>query len=126
VILLLCIVLALLLPEPWNVVVLLLGIVLEIGEIVWGRRLARRFRAQTGTEAAVGKLAEVIEPCAPDGVVRFQGETWQAHSSTPAGAGETVRIVGVRGLVLEVEPSALLVRRSPHEDEVETHGTRLG
>ena len=41
-VLILAIILALVLPYPANLVVLVLGAVGEVGEIVWGRRLAKR------------------------------------------------------------------------------------
>jgi membrane-bound serine protease (ClpP class) len=105
VVLALAIVLAVfLLPSPWNIVVLALGILGEIGEITWGRRLARRMRAQTGAEALVGQEAEVVETCRPDGQVRVHGELWQARCADGADVGDTVRITAVRGLTLDVEP----------------------
>jgi membrane-bound serine protease (ClpP class) len=94
-----------LLPSPWNVVVLVLGIVGEIAEITYGRRLARRMRSQTGAEALVGKEAEVVETCRPDGKVRVHGELWQARCEAGADAGETVRVTAVRGLTLDVVPA---------------------
>jgi membrane protein implicated in regulation of membrane protease activity len=104
VVLLLFIVLALLVPSPWHLVVLGCGIVLEVGEIVWGRRLARRWRPHTGSEAAIGREAEVVEACRPTGLVRFDGELWKATCAAGADVGETVTILAVRRLTLEVEP----------------------
>ena len=94
-----------LLPTPWNIVVLVLGIVGEVFEITYGRRLARRMRAQTGAEALVGKEAEVVETCRPDGKVRVHGELWQARCVEGADAGDTVRVTAIRGLTLDVVPS---------------------
>jgi membrane-bound serine protease (ClpP class) len=90
---------------PWNLVAVLVGAVLEIGEITWGLRLARR-RAQTGAGTMVGRTAEVTQACRPDGLVRLDGEFWQAHCDAGADAGDTVRITAVRGLTLDVEPLA--------------------
>ena len=105
-VLLLAIILAVFLfPSPWNVVVVIIGIVLEFVEITWGLRLARRMRAQTGAEALVGQKAEVVEPCRPDGKVRVHGELWQARCEEGADAGDTVRVTAVRGLTLDVVPS---------------------
>ena len=92
-------------PSPWNIVVVVLGILLEFVEITWGLRLARRMRAQTSAEALVGKEAEVVEPCRPDGKVRVHGELWQARCDEGADAGDTVRVTAVRGLTLDVVPS---------------------
>jgi membrane-bound serine protease (ClpP class) len=98
----LAIVLALFLPSPVNVVVIVLGAVGEIGEIVWGRRLARRWRPKTGPEAMIGQTATVVEPCRPNGTVRVHGELWEAHCREGADAAETVRITALEGLTLTV------------------------
>ena len=92
-------------PSPWNLVVILLGVIGEIVEITWGLRLARRMRAQTGAEALVGQEAEVVEPCRPDGKVRVHGELWQARCEEGADPGDRVRVTAVRGLTLDVVPS---------------------
>ena len=44
----LAIILALVLPYPANLAVLVLGAAGEVGEIVWGRRLAKRWRPKVG------------------------------------------------------------------------------
>ena len=54
------IILFLILPHPADLVVLGLGAIGEIGEIVWGRRLAKRWRPKTGPEAMIGATAEVV------------------------------------------------------------------
>ena len=103
-ILLLFILFALFLPSPWNVVALVCGVLLEIVEVVWGRRLARRWRPKTGPETAVGRTAQVVEACRPTGMVRVQGELWQATCAAGADVGQTVRVTAVRELMLDVEP----------------------
>ena len=40
------------------------------------------------------------------GRVRAQGEIWRARSDKPLQAGQSVRIKGLQGLVLEVEPES--------------------
>src|SRR5215218_6961486 len=102
-VLLLGIVLALLLPWPASLIVLCLGVVSEIGEIVWGRRLAKRWRPRTGAEAMVGLEAEVASPCRPRGQVRVVGELWDAICAEGADPGEIVRVTSVDGLRLVVE-----------------------
>jgi hypothetical protein len=49
-VLILSIVLALFISWPWNLVVVLCGAIAEVGEVVWGRRLARRWRPKSGPE----------------------------------------------------------------------------
>ena len=99
----LAIVLALFLPWPWNLIVLVLGVILEIGEVVWGRRLAKRWRPRTGAEAMIGLEAEVASPCRPRGQVRVLGELWDATCEEGAEPGEIVRVTRVDGLRLVVE-----------------------
>jgi membrane protein implicated in regulation of membrane protease activity len=91
---------------PWNVVIALTGVILEVGEVIWGRRLARRWRPKTGAEAMIGKSAEVVSECRPDGEVRVHGELWAASCAHGAGVGETVRIEALDGLTLIVAPVA--------------------
>ena len=88
-ILALAIILALFVSWPANLVVLCLGVVGEVGEIVWGRRIAKRWRPRTGAEALVGMEAEVAT-CRPRGQVRVHGELWEATCAEGADAGEIV------------------------------------
>jgi membrane-bound serine protease (ClpP class) len=104
VVLTLAIVLALFLPWPANLVVVCLGVVGEVGEIVWGRRLAKRWRPRTGAEAMVGMEGEVVSSCHPRGQVRVNGELWEATCPEGADAGQTIRVKLVEGLVLVVQP----------------------
>jgi membrane protein implicated in regulation of membrane protease activity len=104
VILLLTIVLAFFVPWPWNLLVLFGGVLLEIGEVIWGRRLARRWRPKTGREAMIGMRAEVVSPCRPNGTVRVLGEPWEATCAAGADVGETVTITRLDGLNLIVAP----------------------
>jgi membrane protein implicated in regulation of membrane protease activity len=55
----------------------------------------------------VGEAGEVIADVKPDGVVRVRGALWPAHTSraTPVSAGQAVRVVGIDGPRLQVEPS---------------------
>ena len=99
----LAIILALFLPWPANLIVLCLGAVAEVGEIVWGRRLAKRWRPRTGAEAMVGMEAEVTTACRPRGQVRVHGELWEAVCAEGADAGEIVRVTSMDGLKLVVE-----------------------
>lgn len=104
VVLTLAIVLAFFVPWPANLVVVCLGVVGEVGEIVWGRRIAKRWRPRTGAEAMVGMEGEVVSSCRPRGQVRVHGELWEATCSEGADAGQTVRVEHVEGLILVVQP----------------------
>ena len=95
---------ALFIPWPWNLVVVLCAAIVEVGEVVWGLRLARRWRPKSGPETMVGKTAEVVVPCRPSGQVRVHGELWKAHCVAGADIGEEVRITALEDLTLVVEP----------------------
>jgi membrane protein implicated in regulation of membrane protease activity len=92
-------------PWPWNLISVLAGVAIEVGELTWGLRLARRWRPQTGAEAMIGQVAEVVARCRPDGQVRVHGELWEAHCAEGADMGESVRIERLDGLTLIVAPS---------------------
>lgn len=72
-----------------------------------GWKAARENRKQsvTGAEGLVGQTALVAEAAGDEGTgwVRVGGERWQARLGTGARPGDAVRVVGVRGLVLDVE-----------------------
>ena len=61
---------------------------------------------QTGSEAMIGLSGEVISWQEAEGRVRVRGEIWRAK--TPSGAslaqGSRIRVTGMKGLLLEVEP----------------------
>lgn len=108
VVLILAIVLSvLLIPSPWNVVVVACGAVVEVGEVIWGLRLARRWRPKTGPEVMIGETADVVIRCQPVGQVRVRGELWKATCLAGAEVGETVRITGLEDLTLTVERGAI-------------------
>jgi membrane-bound serine protease (ClpP class) len=94
------------LPSPWNVIVVAVAAVVEVGEVFFWIKFLRRYRVQTGVEGLVGERAEVIQELAPAGRVRLRGEIWSARSEAPAAVGEAVRVAGVDGLTLVVEPEA--------------------
>jgi membrane protein implicated in regulation of membrane protease activity len=100
------IILSFLVPWPWKLAVLLVGVIAEVGEVVWGRRLAKRWRPKTGAEAMIGASAEVVTPCRPNGQVRVHGELWNATCAVGAEVGETVHIAAVENLTLVVVPLA--------------------
>ena len=96
------IILAFFAPWPWNLIAVVAGVGVEAVELVWGLRLARRWRPQTGAEAMVGRLAEVVAPCNPTGQVRVHGERWEARCAEGANVGQRVRIEALDGLTLVV------------------------
>lgn len=93
-----------LVPWPWGLIVVAAGVVLEIGEVIWGRRLARRWRPKVGPEAMIGKRAWVVTACEPEGRVRVHGELWDAFCAAGANVGEAVKVTELDGLRLVVVP----------------------
>jgi membrane-bound serine protease (ClpP class) len=93
-----------LLPQPWSFIGVGCAAAIEVGEVLFWRRFLRRYRVRTGAEALIGERAAVVAPLSPEGTVRLRGELWRARSAVPAAAGEAVRVAGVDGLTLEVEP----------------------
>jgi membrane-bound serine protease (ClpP class) len=60
-------------------------------------------RPRTGAEGLVGEEGVVKTPLSPEGKVFVHGELWRATAASSIEGGVRVRVVGVRGLVLEVE-----------------------
>jgi membrane-bound serine protease (ClpP class) len=89
---------------PWGLVALIGGLLLEILEYLGWKRFLRRYRLRSGPETLVGAIATGVEDCAPAGQVRVHGEIWNARSTEPVVAGDTVRITALEGLTLDVEP----------------------
>jgi membrane-bound serine protease (ClpP class) len=66
-----------------------------------------RFSTPTiGREWMVGEEGRAISDISPDGVVQVKGAPWRAYTNraTPIEQLDKVRVVGIEGLVLEVEP----------------------
>jgi membrane-bound serine protease (ClpP class) len=66
---------------------------------------AQRRKSVTGAEGIIGATGEVIEILDPSGIIRVQGEIWNAESvSGMIGKGEKVRVRERKNLKLYVEP----------------------
>jgi membrane-bound serine protease (ClpP class) len=76
----------------------------------FGYKVLRTARqgATSGTEAYVGRSAEVAQEIAPGkpGKVFFDGSYWNAVSSATLSAGQPCRVAAVEGLLLHVVPAA--------------------
>jgi membrane protein implicated in regulation of membrane protease activity len=97
-------ILALLLPSPWNGIVFAVLLVLGAVEIYLWNRTVRHLRSPVGAETMVGESAVVVTACEPVGQVHVKGETWRAECEEGAPVGATVTIVGRRRLTLLVRP----------------------
>ena len=65
---------------------------------------ARRNKVVMAYAGMLDEIGEARTPLAPKGKVFVRGEYWDAESSRPVETGEEVRVVGVEGLKLRVEP----------------------
>jgi len=78
-----------------------------------------RFSTPTiGRESIVGEVGEATADLQPEGMVRVHEGLWRARTNraTPIAEGDPVRVVGVEGLVLQVEPvTAEASQRGPSE-----------
>lgn len=65
--------------------------------------IAHKSKPATGDQAPIGEEGEAITDINPKGQVFVHGEYWTATSKEPIGKGESVKVVGNKGLVLIVE-----------------------
>jgi membrane-bound serine protease (ClpP class) len=66
-----------------------------------------RFSTSTiGREWMIGEMGLAMSGITPDGTVSVRSARWPARTNraTPIAAGDRVRVVGIEGIVLEVEP----------------------
>jgi membrane-bound serine protease (ClpP class) len=66
-----------------------------------------RFSTPTiGRESMVGELGLAVTDVAPEGTIELRGGPWRARTNraTPIHLGDSVRVVAIDGLLLEVEP----------------------
>jgi membrane-bound serine protease (ClpP class) len=100
------------LPSPWNVIVVLVTAVVDTVEtgafVWWSRRRRRTTPAAVGVDSIVGRpgvaIARLDSDWTTKGQVRVDGEIWAARSTEPVDPGAEVRVVGIDGLTLDVEP----------------------
>jgi membrane-bound serine protease (ClpP class) len=85
-----------------------------------------RFSTPTiGREWMIGEIGRAITDINPDGVVQIQDAPWRAYTNraTPIDQLDRVRVTGIEGLVLEVEPETGAARdyreRRPEAPEVD-------
>ncbi|RAR63104.1 membrane-bound serine protease (ClpP class) [Onishia taeanensis] len=64
----------------------------------------RRRPARTGREEMLGAEASALEDFDGDGHVWLHNERWRAHACEPVRKGQSLRVVRLDGLTVEVEP----------------------
>lgn len=67
---------------------------------------ARRNKVITGQQGMIAEVGEARTPLEPRGKVFIHGEYWDAESTVPVPSGARVRVTGVHGMLLKVEPYA--------------------
>lgn len=72
--------------------------------VAWVAAAVQRRRVVTGQEALIGAIGRVLSWDGGDGYVFVHGERWRA-SGGPVVANGSVRVVGIDGLTLAVEPT---------------------
>ncbi|HZW22714.1 nodulation protein NfeD [Noviherbaspirillum sp.] len=90
-------------PIPLIVGTAVVSAVLVAAITIVALKTRRRPVAATGNPA--GAVAEVVSVSHGENWVRLQGEIWRAESTSPLHAAQKVRVVGRKGLVLEVVPN---------------------
>jgi membrane protein implicated in regulation of membrane protease activity len=97
------IVLALVLPHPWNWVGFGICLTLFAGEVGFWHRRVRGQKKVVGRDTLIGAKALVVTACRPNGQVKLGGETWSARCEQGADRGEQVTVTGIDDLTLLVE-----------------------
>ncbi|HEV2007441.1 MAG TPA: NfeD family protein, partial [Burkholderiales bacterium] len=66
---------------------------------------ARKRPVVSGREQMLGTTGEVLQDTGGEVYARIHGELWKVRAGVPLARGSTVRVVGIDGLVLAVEPA---------------------
>ncbi|MEW6272095.1 MAG: nodulation protein NfeD [Thermodesulfobacteriota bacterium] len=78
---------------------------------------SQRRPPSTGREALLGEIGEARSRLAPRGTVMLQGELWRAVATADVERGARVRVIGVDGLTLRVEPVDAVDSRKEASEE---------
>jgi membrane-bound serine protease (ClpP class) len=91
---------------PWSVIVPVALVSTLFIFLVVGMALKARNRpVVSGHEEMIGTTGEVVDDFdGTKGWARVHGETWRISSEQPLSRGQNVRVVRMRGLILDVEP----------------------
>jgi membrane-bound serine protease (ClpP class) len=65
---------------------------------------SRRAPIVSGREELIGAVGEVLEDTPGEGMARIHGELWSVRCAQPLVRGQKVRVAGIDGLVLQVNP----------------------
>jgi membrane-bound serine protease (ClpP class) len=67
---------------------------------------ARRRQVVSGEQALIGASGEVLSDLSDEGWASIQGEIWRVRSALPLAQGQRVRVKGIDGPTLVVEPQS--------------------
>ena len=67
---------------------------------------ARAQKVMTGVGAMQNTIGVAVTPLSPTGQILVRGEYWKAVSTTPIAPGTSVRVIGMLGLTLKLEPTS--------------------
>ena len=74
---------------------------------------SRRRPVVTGAEELIGATGQIAADFSGKGTIYIHGEQWNAQSDTPMRGGDSARVIGRDGLILQVEPAA----RTSHPED---------
>jgi membrane-bound serine protease (ClpP class) len=78
---------------------------------------ARRRPVVSGLEELIGGQATVMNDFEQEGMVSIHSESWQARSNVPLHKGQQVRVTGMSGLTLQVEPLDASIEKTSQEEK---------
>jgi membrane-bound serine protease (ClpP class) len=90
---------------PWSVIAAVTAASAFFLLVVVGMAVKARQRpVVSGQEELIGSVGEMVEDAAPEGFAFIHGENWRVRGAVALKKGQKVRVVGVRGLLLDVVP----------------------
>jgi len=92
---------------PWlTMLVLVVGVVLLMVSGLPSMVRSRFSTPTIGRESMIGEMGSARTAVDPEGTVVLRGGLWRARTNraTPIGEGDSIRVVSIDGLLLEVEP----------------------
>jgi membrane-bound serine protease (ClpP class) len=93
-------------PSWWVIALVVAGTVVFMLSGMTAMVRSRFSTPTIGREELIGEMGLAEADVDPDGVVRIRDALWRARTNraTPIHAGDSVRVVSIEGVVLEVEP----------------------
>jgi len=65
-------------------------------------RKAHLLKPTTGQEGLIDEIGTALTDVQQEGCIKIHGEIWNAHCEEKINKGESVRVLGVEGLVLKI------------------------